>query len=64
MEDMDQLQRQLIDISAELANAEEAQQPLVDALKWYATATYPDDGSGRPPEAFQRRAKAALAKVK
>ena len=35
----------------------------VEALKWYAVATYPDDGSGRPPEAFQRKAKAALAKL-
>lgn len=29
-------------------------------LEWYAAATYPDDGSGRPPEAFRRRALEAL----
>lgn len=32
------------------------------ALEWYANAECPDDGSGRPPEAFQRRASEALAK--
>ncbi len=42
------------DLRAQLAAAREA-------LEWYATATYPDDGSGRPPGAFQRRAKEALS---
>ncbi len=32
----------------------------IKTLKWYATADYPDDGSGRPPEAYQRRAKETL----
>ena len=39
---------------------EEATEPMRQALQWYATAIYPDDGSGRPSEAFQRRAKEAL----
>lgn len=33
---------------------------LLTALQWYATAVYPDDGSGRPPDAFQRIAKDAI----
>lgn len=37
---------------------------LVDAVEWYATASYPDDGSGRPPDAYRKIAADALAKVK
>jgi hypothetical protein len=32
----------------------------LEKLAWYATATYPDDGSGRPPDAYQRRANQGL----
>ena len=34
-----------------------------EALRWYSTATYPDDGSGRPPENYQRRALKALTSL-
>ena len=37
---------------------------LLEVLEWYANATYPDDGSGRPQEAYRRRAIAAIAKAK
>ena len=50
-------------LSKERAELREQLAAVVEALKWYAVATYPDDGSGRPPEAFQRKAKAALAKI-
>jgi hypothetical protein len=33
---------------------------LIKALEWYASATYPDDGSGRPSSAYQKHAKQAL----
>ncbi len=44
----------------ELAQTRAAGENLAAALRWYASATYPDDGSGRPPDAYQRRAKDAL----
>jgi hypothetical protein len=35
----------------------------VEALKWYADAIYPDDGSGRPSDAYQQCAKTTLARI-
>ena len=34
-----------------------------EALRWYAGARCPDDGSGRPPDSFQHVAKIALAEI-
>lgn len=34
-----------------------------EVLEWYAAATYPDDGSGRPADAYGRRARERLGPV-
>lgn len=52
----------LTDTSALDAAIAETQEPLVEALKWYAAACYPD-GTGRPLTEYQRMAQNALANI-